>query len=359
MIKRLLYFFVLLVSISASAQIRTGLKVYKEFDDSRTFDSLPFSPMHKRPVKIDLFYPSTEIANKNPLSFGHFLNMYSERMNYNITPDSAASVSSGLARMFAEFLKLDSGGQYIEYTTAIYPDLKLPVKKYPLIIYAAGMNGSSWENVVIFDSLCKAGYVVAAISSVGLFPGFMSTAPDIIEQVKDILFVKDKMAAFPFVDKNNIGLMSWSVGGSAASKAAMLSKDFKCIVSFDGTEVHHYGIDSAWDKQFDEMIALEPSDPSRINIPYLYISSDRPKPAKMYNIFDHISSKDKYFARITDGIHEDFSSIITIANYINPRRKDADAGKADNIWHLTRIFFDRYLKGKTYADIQEVIDRLN
>ena len=150
MIKRLLYFFVLLVSISASAQIRTGLKVYKEFDDSRTFDSLPSSPMHKRPVKIDLFYPSTEIANKNPLSFGHFLNMYSERMNYNITPDSAASVSSGLARMFAEFLKLDSGGQYIEYTTAIYPDLKLPAKKYPLIIYAAGMNGSSWENVVIF-----------------------------------------------------------------------------------------------------------------------------------------------------------------------------------------------------------------
>ena len=262
MIKPLLYTFVLLVSISASGQIRTGLKVYKEFDATRTFDSLPSSPMHKRPVKIDLFYPSTEIANKSPLSFGHFLNMYSERMNYNITSDSAARVSADLAKMFAEYLKLDSGGQYIEYTTSIYPDLKLPTKKYPLIIYAAGMNGSSWENIVMFDSLCKAGYVVAAVSSVGLFPGFMSTGPDITEQVKDILFVKDRMGALPFIDKSNIGLMSWSLGGSATSKAAMLSKDFKCIVSFDGTEIHHYGVDTAWDKQFDEMIALEPSDAS-------------------------------------------------------------------------------------------------
>jgi dienelactone hydrolase len=359
MIKRLLYICILLISIPAYAQIRTGLKVYKEFDTARIFDTLPSSPMHKRPVKIDLFYPSTEIANKSPFSFGDFLNMYSERMNYHISRDSAARVSADLAKMFAEYVKLDSAGQYIEYTTSIYPDLALPAKKYPLIIYAAGMNGSSWENIVMFDSLCKAGYVVAAISSVGLFPGFMSTGPDITEQVKDILFVKDKMVTMPFIDRNNIGLMSWSLGGSAVSKAAMLSKDFKCIVSFDGTEIHHYGVDSAWDKQFEEMIALEPSDPSRINIPYLYIGSNRPKPAKMYNIFDHINTKDKYFAKITDGTHEDFSSIITIANDIKPHRKGSDPGISDNIWHLTRIFFDRYLTGKTYADIQEVIDRLN
>ena len=358
MIRVVLPFFFFFIISSLYAQVRTGLKVYKEFDTSRIFDTLPGSAMHKRPVKIDLFYPSGNTGDKNSLVFGTFLNMYSDRMNYNIAPDSAAKVSEELAKAFADYLKVEPS-EFTGYRTSIYPDLALPIKKYPLIIYASGMNGSSWENIILFDSLCKAGYVVAAVSSVGLFPGFMSTGPDITEQVKDILFVKDKMSGLPFIDKSKIGLLSWSMGGSAVSKAAMLSNDFKCVLSYDGTEIHYYGVDSAWDKQFDEMIALEPSNPATIKIPYLYISSDRQQVDKMYNIFDHISSKDKYFVKITNGIHEDFSSIVTIANIVKPGRKDADATKTDNIWQLTRVFFDQHLKGKPSADVQEIIDRLN
>lgn len=351
-------FVFLLIISSLRAQVRTGLKVYKEFDTSRIFDTLPGSAMHKRPVKIDLFYPSANTGDRNSLVFGTFLNMYSHRMDYNIPPDSAAKVSEDLAKAFADYLKVEPS-QFTGYRTSIYPDPALPEKKYPLIIYAASMNGSSWENIILFDSLCKAGYVVAAVSSVGLFPGFMSTGPDITEQVKDILFVKDKMSVMPFIDKNKIGLLSWSMGGSAVSKAAMISNDFKCILSYDGTEIHYYGVDSAWDKQFDEMISLEPSDAASIKIPYLYISSDRQKADKMYNIFDHIRSKDKYFVKITNGIHEDFSSIVTIANVVKPGRKEADVTKTDNIWQLTRVFFDQYLKGKPSADIKEIIDRYN
>jgi dienelactone hydrolase len=357
--RKLLLIFLICGSLLSQAQIHTGLKVYKEFDKTRTFDTIVSSPMHVRPVKIDLFYPSSEQIAKFPLTYGTFLNMYSERMDYNISPDSASKVSYDLAKMFAEYLKLDNADQYLKYRTGVFADLKTPVKKYPLIIYAAGMNGSSWENVVLFDSLCRAGYVVAAVSSVGLFPGFMSTAPDITEQVKDILYAKEKMSALPFVDNTRIGLLSWSMGGSANSKAAMMSNDFKCILSYDGTEIHYYGIDSAWDNMYDEMKKLEPSDASEVNIPYLYISSDRKKVDRMDNIFDHISSKDKYFVKITNGIHEDFSSIVTIANDIKPKREDADPTKTDNIWNLTRAFFDKYLKGNTRVNLEELIDRLN
>src|SRR5690349_1966207 len=248
------------VAFFSEAQVHTGLKVYKEFDRTRTFDTITSSPMHMRPVKIDLFYPSSEQITKYPLTYGTFLNMYSERMDYNISGDSAAKVSNDLAKMFVDYLKLDNADQYIKYRTGVFADLKMPVKKYPLIIYAAGMNGSSWENIVLFDSLCRAGYVVAAVSSVGLFPGFMSTAPDVLEQVKDILYAKEKMTALPFVDNSRIGLLSWSMGGSATSKAAMLSNDFKCILSYDGTEIHYYGEDSAWDNEYDDIVKLEPSN---------------------------------------------------------------------------------------------------
>jgi hypothetical protein len=295
MVKVILPVFFVFVFSSLQAQIRTGLKVYNEFDHSRTFDTIATSAMHVRPVKIDLFYPSSDLGTAPPLRYGDILNMYSTRMDYHVTHDSAVKVSNDLARTFADYLKLDSPSQYIQYSTGIYSDLKLPAKKLPLIVYAAGMNGSSWENVVLFDSLCKAGYVVAAVSSVGLFPGFMSTGPDITEQVKDVLFAKDKISQLPFIDKNAIGFLSWSLGGSAVSKAAMISNDIKCILSFDGTEIHYYGVDSAWDTQFDEMLTLAPADASMIKVPYLYVSSDRPKADKMYNIFDHISSKGKIF----------------------------------------------------------------
>lgn len=354
----ILAFFVT-VGIFSKAQIHTGLKVYKEFDQTRTFDTLSSSPMHMRPVKIDLFYPSSEQIAKYPLTYGTFLNMYSERMDYNISQDSAAKVSNDLAKMFVEYLKLDNADQYIKYRTGVFADLKMPVKKYPLIIYAAGMNGSSWENIVLFDSLCRAGYVVAAVSSVGLFPGFMSTAPDVTEQVKDILYAKEKMSELPFVDNSKIGLLSWSMGGTATSKAAMLSNDFKCILSYDGTEIHYYGLDSAWDNMYDDIMKLEPSNAATIKIPYLYISSDRTKAQKMDNILDKISSKDKYFVKITNGIHEDFSSIISIANDVKPKRENADPTKTDNIWNITKAFFDKYLKGKPNARLEEMIDRLN
>jgi dienelactone hydrolase len=355
----LLFIFLTCFCVFSKAQFHTGLKVYKEFDHTRIFDTIASSPMHTRPVKIDLFYPSSEQITKFPLTYGTFLNMYSERMHYSISQDSAAKVSNDLAKIFAEYLKLDNADQYIKYRTGVFADLKTPVKKYPLIIYAAGMNGSSWENIVLFDSLCRAGYVVAAVSSVGLFPGFMSTAPDIIEQVKDILFAKEKVSALPFVDNGKIGLLSWSLGGTAASKAAMLSNDFKCILSYDGTEIHYYGVDSVWDNMYDEMKKLEPSNASAIKIPYLYIGSDRLKASKMDNMLDHIASKDKYFVKITDGIHEDFSSIVTIANDIKPTRENADPTKTDNIWNLTKAFFDKYLKGRSPANLDELIDRLN
>jgi hypothetical protein len=63
--------------------------------------------------------------------------------------------------------------------------------------------------------------------------------------------------------------------------------------------------------------------------------------------------------KIVNGTHEDFSSIVTIANDIKPTREEADPTKTDNIWNLTKAFFDRYLKEKPRSNLEELIDRLN
>src|ERR1700750_603193 len=87
----------------------TGLKVYKNFDSTRKFDttSNEKAAFYYRQVKIDLFYPSPNITDTQAMSYGDILNMYEQRMNYNNTLDSCRKVSDMLARAVSEYLHLD------------------------------------------------------------------------------------------------------------------------------------------------------------------------------------------------------------------------------------------------------------
>ncbi len=264
-----------------------------------------------------------------------------------------------LAKAFGEYLHVDSSEKILTFKTQIFSDLELPTKRLPLIIYAASMNGSSWENVILFDSLTKAGYAVAAISSVGKYPGFMSAAVDLDEQVQDILFTKKKMKELSFIDTNKIGLLSWSLGGSATTKAAMLSNDFKCLVSFDGTEIHYYGFDTAWDKQYKEIMTIAPFKPEAINIPYMFLSSEHPKKFdSIYSFPQHISSKDNYFFQFNGGVHENFSSIITVAKSVAPKLGNIDSSRHEIICGLTTTFFNQYLKKSNSITTADYISKL-
>jgi hypothetical protein len=347
-------------SNSTTKSYSTGLKVYKEFDHSRKFDTTSDkSAFYFRPVKIDMFYPADEVPVKSSLLYGDIMDMYEQRMNYDLPVDSCRKTSRWLAKMFADYLHLDTASKILRYKTTIFPDLGLPRKKHPLIIYAAGMNGSSWENIILFDSLTKAGYVVAAISSVGLFPGYMSGPNDLDEQVQDILFVKEKMKQLPFVDAENIGLLSWSLGGSAITKAAMLSDDFDCLLSFDGTEIHYYGFDKSWDKDYDSITQIAPFKPASIHVPYMYLSGEHPtKVDSIYNLLSHVSSPDKYFLKFMKATHEDFSSIITIVKTVGPKLGNIDDNRHQIVCGLALTFFDQYLNHKKTTSIAEYIASL-
>jgi hypothetical protein len=349
-----LFIFCLFISLLDSCSKRkavpqfTSLKVYKEFDKSRTFDttSNEKAPFYYRPVRIDLYYPSTEGPVNKPLTYGDLLDMYEQRMNYNNPVDSCKIMSMNLAKSFAEYLHIDSAQKILSAKTGIYLDLRLPEERHPLIIYAAGMNGSSWENEILFDSLARAGFVVAAISSVGLYPGYMSSPADLDEQVQDILYAKKFISTQPFIDTSKIGLLSWSMGGSAITKAAMLSNNIRCLLSFDGTEIHYYGTDTSWDLEFDEIIKIPPFNPELISAPYLYLSSEHPKERDSIYVFPNfISSKEKYYFQFNGGTHEDFSSIIAACKMAEPRIGNVDSSRHETVCKLAVTFFNQYLKG--------------
>ena len=340
-------------------QYATGLKVYKEFDEARFFDTTGKAPSHFRPVKIDLFYPSTDKPKGSALTYGDILDMYELRLNYTTPIDSCRKSSLMLAGAISEYLQLDSASQILNFRTAIYQDLSLPTMKMPLIIYAAGMNGSTWDHPFLFDSLARAGYAVAVISSVGKFPGYMSEAVDMEEQVQDLLFTKQRMKGLPFVDSNRIGFLSWSLGGTAITKAAMVSNDIRCLLSFDGTEIHYYNNDTAWNTKYNAIKQLPPNKPEAITVPYLYLSSEHPKGYDSVDVLPaYISSKQKYFLQFNKGLHEDFSSLTTIAYKLHSKHGSIDSSRIKAINKLTLTFFDQYLKEESQTNVKDLIGQM-
>ena len=333
----------------------TGLYSIKTYDSSRSFDK------KFRPVKIDLFYPAAKITHTVPLSYGDILDMAALRLDYSLPKDSCHLESSYIADAMAQEFKLDSAARIFHYNTQVY-DAPLPAKdkrKYPVIIYAAGMNGSSWENVILFRQLVQQGYIVAAISSVGLYPGYMSTAEDVEEQVKDVLFTRQQLLQIPLADTSRIGLLSWSMGGSAISKAAMQSGDFKCLLSFDGTEIHRYGEQAEWDSMYNKMTRNSSTLPGKIKVPYCYLSSEHPpKVDSIYDIQQHSNAVPKYFMKIKNARHEDFSSMLAVAERVQPTLGDLDNGRAAVIESITSRFFDEYLKGNAAAGFGKHLDSL-
>lgn len=167
------------------------------------------------------------------------------------------------------------------------------------------------------------------------------------------------MKGKPYVDDDRIGIASWRMGGTSALKAAMLTKDIKCIASFDGTDMHAYGMEKDWDKEYDEIRAIPPSNPQVVDVPYMYLRSQHPdKIDSMYNSQALASSKDKYFVKFADAIHEDFSCFPFIAKQVDPMQKGIHSAYHQNIHKLTLLFFDEYLKKEEGKNVAAFIDNL-
>jgi len=340
-------------------QTFVSLKVYKEYDSTRNFDTTSKSKNIYRPVRIDVFYPSTEKPLQASLTYGNLVDMYEQRFNYNTPIDACKKTSLDMATAFAGYFHVDAATKFLQYKTGINENLSFPQKQYPLVIYAASMNGSSWENAVLFDSLASHGYIVAAVSSVGKFPGFMSDAVDVNEQVQDILYTIQFMKNLPFIDGDDIGIASWSMGGTSAAKAAMLTKEIKCMLSFDGTDIHAYGDDTAWDREYNQIRAIPPYSPQSIDIPYMYLRSEHPKKVdSIYNTQALASSKDKYFLKFANAIHEDFSSLPVVAKQVQPSIPGVRTKYYGDISKLTLLFFDEYLKKEGDKNVGAYIDQL-
>ncbi|HWW42266.1 carboxypeptidase-like regulatory domain-containing protein, partial [Pedobacter sp.] len=350
--KILSFLLIFLFSIPAFSQVLETKKApsytpgyweYKLTDSSRTYKpgAVNGTPLFFRPVEIDVWYPATTVTNHSPLDYSYFISLLERRANSFQDSVKYEGLTNELSRHFT--IENTSSGKTVK--TKSHLDIP-PIKgSFPLIIYFSAFNGMSYENVPLFENLASHGYVVVSISSIGRYPGNMTTRfPDVMEQVADAEFAL-RFLGNKGTDTTKVGILSYSYGGVAAILMAQKYPAIKSILSLDGSEKHYYGGDKAEDKDFNDLRNSIYWKPSALKKTYAYLESDhKTDDLSVDSTYTPLPGGSYIYALINGASHEDFSSIST------PIVRPGSAYELMN--QLTLSFFDQTLKinGQPFSD---------
>ena len=356
-IKKILRLALLLVFAIGQAQTHSiGFKTLKLTDSSRTFKpgTDRDDPLHFRPVELDIWYPGIETKG-NPMVFEDLFRLFEDRAVKYQDEEDYSGMTSELAQFYVAELGVGAeGDKLLEIKTKSYADLEPKlineddISETPLILYLAGFNGMGFENYRVIEELVEQGYVVAAIWSVGKYPGNMTNEKkDMMEQVLDAEFALKhlKQDSFFRYDPENIGVLGCSWGGMSAGVLVNRNPEIKAFVSLDGTETHYFGEEEQNDIFIQEIYDEQLLAPEKQKVSYLYFESgdkwEEFEPTRTESYYQELDS-DKYYMRFTNSKHADFSCIPYILN-----ATPESVSIYEDIQKTTLSFFDKTLRGQS------------
>ena len=328
---------------------KTGYRNIQAIDSGRTYkpNTAADHPLHFRPVEIDFWYPAEDPGSVPPLSYGYFLGLLQDRSNRFQDDTVYSQMSSELVNYLSVNLKIKDGSTLSGLSTHSYFNARPAPKRFPLILYFCSYNGMSYENLPLFEFLASQGFLVACITSVGRYPGNMSTQmPDLMEQEKDGEFALRYLKTERNLDTTNTGVLGYSWGGLAAMILAMQNSQVKCLLSLDGSEMHYYGDTKEEDLDFDQLRNSPGFNLKKLNIPYAYLESGFKQSDQdadsVFNMMRSYSGQ-KLYVHFPKAVHEDFSGLPSLVNKMN-RPDPAAPVLYPQFQQLALYYFDRHLK---------------
>ncbi len=320
-------------------------------DSSRTYKPAisKSDKFYYRPVEIDIWYPAKNIENKWPVPYGEFLSLLEQRSNRFQNDTVYKSLTSELAQYISINLQIGDTSKLTHLKTSSYLNAAAIPKRFPLILYMSAYNGMSYENLGLFEWLAAHGYIVVCITSVGRYPGNMSTkSADLMEQVYDGYFTMNLLKTREDVDSTKIGAIGYSWGGLAALILAMKTVDIKTLLSLDGSEMHYYGESTEEDMDFNELKNSSLFQVSKIEVPYAYFESGfKQNDREVDSIFNihTLTNNQELYIHFPKATHEDFSCLPSMG-YEKTNLTNSGAVFYKQVNDLTLGYFDKYLKNQ-------------
>ena len=350
-------------SIQSSQNYTAGYKNIVLIDSSRIYkpNSSLTNSLHFRPLEIDVWYPVIQKPGADAMKYIEFIKLLQERSNRFQNDTVYNNLTSEILQYINVNLQISDTLKLLNLKTNSYKNV-LPVnKRFPLIIYQCAYNGMSYENIPLFEQLASNGFVVACITSVGGYPGNMTTKPeDLIEQVKDGFFAKQFLKTSSNIDSAKIGCMGYSWGGFASLLMAMNDKNIKANLSLDGSEMFYYRDLDEEANAFNQLRKSTYFHPQNIWVPYAYLESghkqDEDAADSIYNILPWLQTEKNYI-RFAKATHEDFSVIPSLA--LDDKKGTIKCSSFyDTVITCTINFFNQYLNTNNNL-FNETINKLS
>jgi esterase/lipase len=294
-----------------------GFKIIQSKDTTRIYkpNTNTTDNLHYRPLDIDIWYPASASTKDTTHLYKYIFGLYETRANYYTASTIGNGISTQIAHFFCDRLGCSDSLRVLNFRTRSFKDATAINHKFPLVIYLCAFNGMSYENFPLFEELSQNGFVVVCISSNGRFPGDMTTKKeDMLEQVNDAIASIKELKQSTNIDFDNVGIVGYSWGGLSGAVLASKIANVKCLISFDGSEFHHYGKAKDENTDFDRLRYSEDFKKMRISLPYLRLESSvsdddtEEEYDSVYNFSEKLSSNIEIF-KIDSTRHEDFGCL--------------------------------------------------
>lgn len=330
-----------------------GLRIVEQYDLSRGYRSAtdPYTGKatrgaRARPMQTLVWYPA-EAGTGELVTAGAYLRLGATADDFSHTSAERARLEAGyLARRVSELTPQRAVIELAAPMTA-RRDASARAGKFPVVIYAPGYRGPSFENADLCEYLASYGYVVIASPSTGQGPYGMTDDLEGVEtQVGDIQYLIGYAHSLPQADTDHLAVIGYSWGGLANVMAAAKDPRIHALVSLDGS-VRSYP---------DVIEQSRFLTPARITAPLLYIAATPRQiedlPADMNrerSFLNRMKFGDVYRVTLAPYVHANFSVMsgqrfLAEGGYGN---YDKDELSIANGWLETyvRHFLDAYSKG--------------
>ena len=326
-----------------------GFRFVYKYDYSRSWkakddaNGYPQAEGRGRPIRISVWYPAKIRANAPSM-------LYRDYMPSTAEDAVIAEMNSLLEKRDAENLranlKQEEFSNLLRMRMAAVQNAMPRNGAFPLIVYSAGLNNSSQDNVALCEYLASHGYVVIAVPQLGTTSLDVNlkfqSAPDLETQALDLQYAIGAMHDFPNIDVQRLGVIGYSVGGVVALNLVMRNTDVDAMVTLDPTFGVTPYIKLATDSPY--------YTPTNMRVPWMYMY--RVEPATNLAVFDALKYSDRYRLELAGMLHQDFSSspmFSTNSPATQTRTLETAKRGYQTLCHYVLNFFNAHLKRDGHA----------
>jgi tetratricopeptide (TPR) repeat protein len=231
--------------------------------------------------------------------------------------------------------------QILGRETTAYRDAPPAAGPFPLILFCSGGGDAPYSHDVLFEYLSSHGYVIAAISSQGMYgkaPAYNSMDEE--SQVRDMEFAAQYTSVLPEVDPLSVCAAGYSYGGLVNVLFALRNFDVDAVLCLDGSiclRNRNRGVKH-----------LPYFSPNRLTSAFMNMVR-KPHADQDFSFYEGLKYSDAYLLHFDTLDHAEFTSRPFVGDYSNllsgkNRNVTRIAASQEIICRFALHFLNAYLK---------------